>query len=303
MKPPAFAYHRPGSVAEAVETLAELGADGKVLAGGQSLVPVLNMRLAAPAALVDINRLGAELAFVETTADRVRVGALARHAQTERDEAAFAALPLLRQATRHVAHQTIRNRGTTVGSIVHADPAAELPAVLMLCDGVMELSSADGARSVPAADFFLGPLESALSYGELALAATFSLPPPRTGSAWVEVSRRAGDYALCGLGVTVTLDEDRRICLARAAYISVGPTPMLVDLTDAVAGQPHDAATGPPRRRSPPPGWIRTRTSTPPPTTAATSLACSRLGRAAPPARTPRAPRPPPPRLPLRPRR
>ena len=242
MKPPAFAYHRPGSVAEAVETLAELGADGKVLAGGQSLVPVLNMRLAAPAALVDINRLGAELAFVETTADRVRVGALARHAQTERDEAAFAALPLLRQATRHVAHQTIRNRGTTVGSIVHADPAAELPAVLMLCDGVMELSSADGARSVPAADFFLGPLESALSYGELALAATFSLPPPRTGSAWVEVSRRAGDYALCGLGLTVTLDEDRRICQARAAYISVGPTPMLVDLTDAVAGQPPDAA-------------------------------------------------------------
>jgi len=242
MKPPAFVYHRPGSVAEAVETLAELGADGKVLAGGQSLVPVLNMRLAAPAALVDINRLGAELAFVETTADRVRVGALARHAQTERDEAAFAALPLLRQATRHVAHQTIRNRGTTVGSIVHADPAAELPAVLMLCDGTMELASAGGTRSVLVADFFLGPLESSLSYGELALAATFSLPPPRTGSAWVEVSRRAGDYALCGLGLTVGLDEDGRISRARAAYISVGPTPVLVDLTDAVAGQAHDAA-------------------------------------------------------------
>ncbi len=172
----------------------------------------------------------------------VRVGALARHAQTERDDGAYAVLPLLRQATRNVAHQTIRNRGTTVGSIVHADPAAELPAVLLLCDGEVELASAEGNRTVAAADFFVGPLESATRSGELAVAAGFQPLPPRTGSAWLEVSRRAGDYALCGLGITVTLDDDRRVERARAAYISVGPAPVLVDLTDAVAGSPFDAA-------------------------------------------------------------
>jgi carbon-monoxide dehydrogenase medium subunit len=241
MKPPTFTYHRPATVAEAVQVLADLGADGKVLAGGQSLVPVLNMRLAAPGHLVDINRLG-ELAYVETGAETVRVGALARHAQTERDDSAFAALPLLRQATRNVAHPTIRNRGTTVGSIVHADPAAELPAVLLLCDGEMELASAGGSRLVPAAEFFVGPLESALRPGELAVAAAFRVLPARTGSAWLEVSRRAGDYALCGLGITVTLDENRRLTQARAAYISVGPTPLFVDLTDAVGGRSYEAA-------------------------------------------------------------
>jgi aerobic carbon-monoxide dehydrogenase medium subunit len=241
VKPPVFAYHRPASLAEALATLGELGPDAKVLAGGQSLVPVLNMRLAAPAALVDINRL-AELAVVAADTERVRVGALARHATTERDEAAFAALPLLRQATRHVAHPAIRNRGTTVGSIVHADPAAEMPAVLLLCGGTVELASSAGPRTVGADAFFLGPLESDVRPGELAVAASFPVPPPRSGTAWVEVSRRAGDYALCGVGVRATLDADRRVARLAAAYISVGPTPVLVDLTEAVAGQAHDAA-------------------------------------------------------------
>jgi aerobic carbon-monoxide dehydrogenase medium subunit len=241
MKPSAFTYHRPATIAEAVEVLAEVGDDGKVLAGGQSLVPILNMRLAAPGHLVDINRLD-ELAYVRSDPDAVRVGALARHADTEADPEAYAALPLLRQATRHVAHGTIRNRGTTVGSLVHADPAAELPAVLLLLDGEVELVAAAGGRTVRAADFFLGPLESALRGGELAVAARFPTPPTRTGSAWLELSRRAGDYALCGLGITVTLDDDLRVGRARAAYISVGPTPILVELTEAVVGQPFDAA-------------------------------------------------------------
>lgn len=243
MKPPPFIYHRPGSLDEAVRLLAEAGGDGKVLAGGQSLVPLLNMRLATPAVLVDINRLGEELAFIDVDENTVRIGALTRHAQTERSSMAFEALPLLRQATGHVAHATIRNRGTTVGSIVHADPAGELPAVLLLCDGAVEARSvAGGARRINAADFFVGPLTSALRDDELVVAASFAIPPPRTGTAWVEVSRRAGDYALCGLGIAVVLDPDLRIELARAAYISVGPTPALVDLTDAVSGQPHDAA-------------------------------------------------------------
>src|SRR6266545_3807354 len=183
MKPPAFTYHRPATVPDALAVLAEVGGDGKVLAGGQSLVPVLNMRLAAPAHLVDINRL-AELAYVRCDADTVRVGALARHATVERDAAAHAALPLLRQATTHVAHPAIRNRGTTVGSLAHADPAAE---------------------------FFVGPLESALRPGELAVEAAFPIPPPHTGTAWLEVSRRRGDYAVCGVGALVTLDDAGRV--------------------------------------------------------------------------------------------
>jgi carbon-monoxide dehydrogenase medium subunit len=242
MKPPAFAYHRPGTVPEALAVLAETGHDGKVLAGGQSLVPLLNMRLAAPAHLVDVNWL-AELDEVAVDDRAVRVGAIARHARVEADPAAAEAVPLLRQAIGDIAHATIRNRGTVVGSLVHADPAAELPAVLVLLGGSMELVSAGaGTRRVDAADFFLGPLESAVRPGELATAAVFPRPPAGTGSAWVELARRAGDYALCGVGALVALDQGQRIASARAALISVGPTPVPVDLTDALGGQPHDAA-------------------------------------------------------------
>src|SRR5688572_8958897 len=169
MKPSRFTYHRPESVEEALEVLAEVGLDGKVLAGGQSLVPMLNMRLAAPRHLVDINRLPG---LDEIRVDRngagaaVRVGATARHADVERDAAAYAALPLLRQALRHVAHLTIRNRGTTVGSLVHADPSGEMTAVLALLGGTLELRSAGqgspSVRLVTASEFFVGPLESCI---------------------------------------------------------------------------------------------------------------------------------------------
>ena len=242
MKPPAFEYHRPSTVPEALAVLAEVGHDGKVLAGGQSLVPLLNMRLAAPAHLVDVNWL-AELDEVSRDDGAVRVGALARHARVEHDPGAREVLPLLGQAIGDIAHSTVRNRGTVVGSLVHADPAAELPAVLVLLGGSMELASAGGGpRRVAAADFFLGPLESALRPGELATAAVFPTPPAGTGSAWLEVARRHGDYALCGVGVLVRLDGGLRVEAARAALISVGPVPVPVDLTDALGGQPHDAA-------------------------------------------------------------
>jgi aerobic carbon-monoxide dehydrogenase medium subunit len=242
MKPPAFDYHRPGTVAEALDVLAQVGHDGKVLAGGQSLVPLLNMRLAAPRHLVDVNWL-AELDEVTVDDHAVRVGALARHARVEHDQQANEAVPLLGQAIGDIAHTTVRNRGTVVGSLVHADPAAELPAVLVLLGGTMELASAgDGTRRVAAADFFVGPLESALRPGELATAAVFPRPPAGSGTAWVEVARRHGDYAVCGVGALVTLDQHLRVTSARAALISVGPVPAPVDLTDALAGQPHDAA-------------------------------------------------------------
>ena len=242
MKPPVFEYHRPGTVAEALAVLAEVGHDGKVLAGGQSLVPLLNMRLAAPRHLVDVNWL-AELDEVGCGPDAVRVGALARHARVEHDQPANQAVPLLGQAIGDIAHPTVRNRGTVVGSLVHADPAAELPAVLVLLGGRVELARAGdgGRREVAAADFFVGPLESALRPGELATAAVFPRPPAAAGSAWLEMARRHGDYAICGVGALVSLDQGLQVASARAALISVGPVPVPVDLTDALGGQPADA--------------------------------------------------------------
>ncbi|MCP9984157.1 FAD binding domain-containing protein [Actinomadura madurae] len=157
MKPPPFGYHAPATLAEALDALAA-APGGKVLAGGQSLIPLLNMRLAAPSDLVDINRV-AGLDTVHVGDGGVRVGALARHARVERSAEAAAVQPLLGQALRHVAHPVIRNRGTVVGSLAHADPAAELPAVLAVLGGTVEAASARGRRTIPAAAFFRGPLE------------------------------------------------------------------------------------------------------------------------------------------------
>jgi carbon-monoxide dehydrogenase medium subunit len=232
VKPSPFTYHRPGDLAEALAVLGEVGHDGKVLAGGQSLIPLLSMRLAAPAHVVDVNRL-AELAYVRTGADGVRVGALARHAQVQADDDAAERQPLLRQALQLVAHPVIRNRGTTVGSLVHADPSGELTAVLALTGGRVEVASSLGNRTVPAQDFFIGPLESAVGAGELAVEAFFPAVPARTGTAFVEVARRHGDYAVCGVAATVRLDVDRAVTLAAAAYISMSAVPTVLDLTEA----------------------------------------------------------------------
>lgn len=243
MKPTPFGYSRPESVAEALAVLAAQGEEGKVLAGGQSLVPLLSMRLASPGHLVDINRLG-ELGYIRVTepgpagGGAVTVGALARHAQVLRDPAVAAAQPLLAQALRLVAHPAIRNRGTTVGSIVHADPSGEMTAVLALLGGTVRVASESGERLIGASDFFLGPLESAVEPAELATEVSFPLLPPRAGTAFAEVSRRHGDYAVCGVAVLVHLGDDDRLAQATAAYLSVGPYPIVVDLTEAVTGLP-----------------------------------------------------------------
>ncbi|WP_246006957.1 FAD binding domain-containing protein [Actinomadura pelletieri] len=223
------------TVDEALDALAARPS-GKVLAGGQSLVPLLNMRLAAPPELVDINRV-TELDTLHVGDGGVRVGALARHARVERSVAAATVQPLLRRALRHVAHPVIRNRGTVVGSLAHADPAAELPAVLAVLDGTVDTASTRGRRTIPAADFFVGPLEPALEPGELAVSAFFPAAPPRTGSAFMETARRHGDYAIAGVAAVVTLDEDLRVSAARAGYLGISATPLVLDLT-GVAG-PH----------------------------------------------------------------
>jgi carbon-monoxide dehydrogenase medium subunit len=240
VKPPAFDYHRPASLGEALDVLAGLGSDGKVLAGGQSLLPILSMRLAAPKHLVDINRIG-ELSYIRCDPGGVRVAALARHAELERHAEAATRQPMLAQALRLVAHPTIRNRGTTVGSIVHADPSGEMPAVLCLLGGSITAASPHSRRTIAAADFFLGPLESALIPGEIAVEAFFPALASQSGTAFVEVSRRLGDYAVCGVGVVVTLDDDLRISSARAGYLSVSATPLVLDLTDAIGGRSFDA--------------------------------------------------------------
>src|SRR5262249_53309666 len=156
-----------------------------------SLIPLLNMRLAAPAHIVDINRVTA-LDTLEVTAEGVRVGALARHTRVEHSDPAAETQPLLRAALRQVAHPVIRNRGTVVGSLAHADPAAELPAVLAVVDGTVEAVSAEGRREIPAGEFFAGPLESSLRADELAVSAFFPALHPRSGTAFAEVARRHG---------------------------------------------------------------------------------------------------------------
>jgi len=240
VKPSAFVHHAPRGVDEAIALLAEVGHDAKVLAGGQSLIPILNMRLSAPGHLVDINRISG-LDTVEVTPEAVHIGALVRHAQLERHVGAFASLPLLRQALVNVAHPVIRNRGTTVGSLAHADPSGEMPAVLALTGGYVDLASSRGTRKVAAADFFLGPMESCLEEDEMATGASFGRLPAGTGTAFAESTRRHGDYALAGVAAAVTV-LDGLITAARVSFVSVTPTPGVLDLGSPLAGiAPEDA--------------------------------------------------------------
>ncbi len=234
MKPAPFRWHGPTSVAEALELLAEVGAEGKVMAGGQSLVPVLAMRLAEPADLVDINGIS-ELDFLTTGPAGVTVGALARHARVHRDAAARTVQPLLSQGLALVAHPTIRNRGTTVGSLAHADPSGEMTAVLALTGGTITAASVRGRRVIPATDFFVGVLESALLPDELAVEAFFPALPTGAGSAFVEIARRHGDYALCGVGAIARLAPDGEVDSLRCAYLSVSEVPLVLDLTESWA--------------------------------------------------------------------
>ena len=238
MKPAPFVHHAPRTVEEAVAVLERWGHDGKVLAGGQSLIPILNMRLASPGHLVDINGV-AGLDRVDVTTDDVRVGALVRHAGLESHEGAYAASPLLRRAVRPVAHPAIRNRGTTVGSIAHADAAGEMPAILALTDGVVEAVGPAGAREIGWHDFFLGALETSLADDELAVAVRFPRLPTTTGTAFAERARRHGDSAMAGVAAAVTV-TDGLVTSARLSFVSVTEVPGCLDVTEAVRGREPD---------------------------------------------------------------
>ncbi len=231
MKPAPFDYLRPESLAEAAAALAE-EPNAKVLAGGQSLVPLLSMRLAAPSLLVDINGLP-DLSGIEVTDAGVRIGALARHAEVLASAEVRRAQPLVPLALSHVAHATIRNRGTTVGSIVHADAAAEMPVVLSLLRGSVDVASSAGTRTVAAADLFVGPLETSLHHDEIAVSALFPALEQGAGVAFEEIARRHGDYALCGVAARVRV-VDGAVVEARAGYLSVNEVPTVVDLSAAL---------------------------------------------------------------------
>ena len=239
MKPAPFAYLRPGSLSEALAALAE-ATDAKVLAGGQSLVPLLSMRLAAPAMLVDINGLP-DLDQVTVTDDGVRVGALARHADVLADAAARERQPLLAMALSHVAHATIRNRGTTVGSIVHADAAAEMPVVIALLGGSVTVTSVRGERTIPADELFAGPLESTVAADEIATEAFFPALAAGEGVGFAEITRRHGDYALVGVAAMVRIEGDE-VVSARLGYLSVNDVPTVVDVSGCSIDEAVDRA-------------------------------------------------------------
>jgi carbon-monoxide dehydrogenase medium subunit len=225
LKPPPFDYAAPRSLEEALELLARHGGEGKVLAGGQSLLPVLNFRLAQPSVLIDINRVPG-LDRLDVAADGALVaGALVRHRGLERDPTVARAAPLLAEAIGHVAHPQIRARGTLGGSLAHADPAAELPVVAVALDARLRLLSRTGERWMGAADFFTGLFATALAPEELVVEVRFPPAPARTGYAFLEAARRHGDYAQAGVAASVALGADGRCAAARLVFLSVGEGP------------------------------------------------------------------------------
>ncbi len=243
MKPAPFAYFAPHNLDEALDLLAQHGYDGKVLAGGQSLIPTMNFRLAQPAALVDINRV-AELAFLDEDAGGgLRMGAITRQRTLERSAAVARRAPLLHATMPYIAHVQIRNRGTIGGSLAHADPAAELPAVMVALDARFRLQSRRGARWVNAADFYIGLFTTELGEDELLTEIEIPPLPPRSGWSIQEIARRHGDYAIVGVAATVRLDDSGGCRSARLVYFSVGegPTPA-PRAAETLQGRRPDAA-------------------------------------------------------------
>jgi CO/xanthine dehydrogenase FAD-binding subunit len=240
MKPAPFEYFQPRSVAEALALLAEHGGDAKPLAGGQSLIPAMNFRLATPSVLVDLNAIG-ELAYIRD-GEALRLGGMARQRAVERSFIVAKRAPLLTETMPFVAHAAIRNRGTVGGSLAHADPAAELPAVMLALNARFALRSRRGLRTVSAGDFFVGLFATALEPGELLTEIEIPKPGERSGYAFQEVSRRRGDFALVGAAAAVSLDRQGRCASARIALLSVGDRPMLAEHASAVLnGQPPSA--------------------------------------------------------------
>ncbi len=227
MKPAAFDYVAPATLAEALALKAEYGDEAKFLAGGQSLVPAMNFRLVQAGWLIDLNGL-AELDFIHAAdGGGMRLGAMTRQRRLERDPAVAGRAPLLHEALPWVAHPQIRNRGTLGGSLVHADPAAELPVVALALEARLRAQSTRGERWIPASEFFQGLFTTALGPDELLTEVALLPLPARTGCAFTEFARRRGDYALMGVAAVISLDSAGLIQAARLVYLNAGEGPVL----------------------------------------------------------------------------
>jgi carbon-monoxide dehydrogenase medium subunit len=240
VKPAPFEYHRPSSAVEAVELLAALGEEAKVLGGGQSLIPMLALRLTAFEHLVDIGRID-EIVGIERRGDAVWIGAGTTEAAVERSDDVARAVPLVARATPFIGHVQIRNRGTVGGSLAHADPAAEYPAVALVLDADFESLSPRGTRTVPAGEFFTGLWSTALEPDELLTGVTFPVWSGRCGFAVEEIARRHGDFAIAGATVAIELDGGDRVQRCGIGLIGMGSTPERARNAEAEAtGRPID---------------------------------------------------------------
>lgn len=241
MKPAAFSYHRPASIDETLALLAEAGADAKLVAGGQSLGPMMNMRLASPAQLIDINDLS-ELAYVRTTADGIEVGGLTRHFELAESPAVRQQCPLLAQAARTIGHYAIRQRGSLAGSLAHADPAAQHVLVAVTLGARLTLARRGSQRVVDAREFFLAAMTTALAPDEIILSVTFPRFEADEASAFRLFNRRHGDYAIVAVAATLALREGR-VARLRLGVSGVAPVPQRLDaLEREFQGQPPTPA-------------------------------------------------------------
>lgn len=239
MKNPPFTYHRPESLDEALDLLATLE-DAKVLAGGQSLLPVMALRLGRPEHVIDISRISA-LSNIAAGPDGLSIGAMVRHAEAEHSPIVAERAPLVAAALPHVGHRAIRNRGTVVGSIAHADAAAEMPAVCLVAEATMRIASTRGTREVPAAEFFQGYFTTALEHDELLTEVHFPAWPSTASGTVVEISRRHGDYAMCGLACGIDV-RNGSIERAGLAFFGVSSLPVRVPEAEAaLVGQAPSA--------------------------------------------------------------
>jgi carbon-monoxide dehydrogenase medium subunit len=236
MKPASFEYFRPKTIKEVLQALTQHGEDAKVIAGGQSLVPMMNLRLARPAVLIDINALK-ELDYHRQEGGYVAIGALTRHA-TLRDSALIReTCPLMSAAYRYVAHGTVRNRGTLCGNLCHADPASEMPAVMLACEASMVLQSAAGERIVPAAEFFQGLYATAIQPDELLVEVRIPVQASRWGYSFQEVSVRQGDFAMTLVASLLNI-QNGRITAASMAYAGVSDRALrIAKLEQSLVGQ------------------------------------------------------------------
>jgi CO/xanthine dehydrogenase FAD-binding subunit len=225
MKPAPFEYHAPDSLEQALGLMSQHAGEAKILAGGQSLVPAMNFRIVQPGLLLDLNRVQA-LSYICEEDDVIRVGAMARERHLEFDSSIANRTPLLAEAVPFIAHPQIRNRGTIGGSLVNADPAAELPVLMLALSARLKAKNASGERWITARDFFAGMFTTALAPDEILVEIELPFMTPRTGWSFMEVAPRAGDYALMGVAALVAVDENGKCKEAKLVYLNAGDGPV-----------------------------------------------------------------------------